>query len=732
MRSIRLFLISVIFLVGLLQCVPASACWGPWDYPSGYYLLRIYNPESDQVKDNVEKYRENLLAWQAITSKDIHLEDIYEAVYKCSLDELGEDGWDYYWERLTVKWDNRSLSWVAGHEDKDIANLLILTRRSENLRSKMNSPWYYPSHSDGIYRTLDDIAEEAMEYSGSRLIDRYALQAIRAMFANGQYKECLDYWDWISDDIPEGYVRRQIEGYISGCCLRTGRGDEAMTRFAKAGDVESVRYCSKHLNLDMDIVDIMEYTYDRCSRCDGFDKIIQDLDRGWETYREWTDMYDMDLLKKLHRFSLKVAGQRKTGDEARWYYLASYLSAYFGDLDEASRLCSLAEKSRGDEFIKESVHVMRFWIDVQRLPVGQSYDNYMYSQLRWLCAKVKDNFGIEEAYGTLRATDLQANDSYYYYNDMLRRIVLGTACPRLIEEGRGVRALQLANMADNYIYQVADDFVTRNGYTWETKQAERKGSGWKSTDFSNNFFEMIDSLGVDTAIAYGKVLMHPVSQFDAFLSERSYRDPDYINDIMGTQCLRYMRYQEAKKYLGRVSTGYQERLNVKKYLRYDPFSYGYQKIDMDAAYIKDRTDYKYKFAKEMASLERDAKSLSDVNRRCRAKALLARGMENSVGDCWALTQYYKGEMYYFSQAAKRNWEEEKPTKDLLERSRQLSVEAAKEGTDKDYMVGLFMDLGRWDLVGKYVVPNPKERSGYRSKCDSWKDYMEANLSKYRN
>ena len=143
------------------------------------------------------------------------------------------------------------------------------------------------------------------------------------------------------------------------------------------------------------------------------------------------------------------------------------------------------------------------------------------------------------------------------------------------------------------------------------------------TDFSSNFFEMIDSLGVDTAIAYGKVLMHPVSQFDAFLSERSYRDPDYINDIMGTQCLRYMRYQEAEKYLRRVSTGYRERLNVKMYLRYDPFSYGYQKIDMDATYVNDKADDKYKFAKEMASLERDAKSLSDVNRRCRAKALLA-------------------------------------------------------------------------------------------------------------
>ena len=83
-------------------------------------------------------------------------------------------------------------------------------------------------------------------------------------------------------------------------------------------------------------------------------------------------------------------------------------------------------------------------------------------------------------------------------------------------------------------------------------------------------------------------------------------------------------------------------------------------------------------------------------------------MENSVGDCWALTQYYKGEMYYFSQTAKRNWEEEKPTENLLERSRQLSVEAAKEGTDKDYMVGLFMDLGQWDLVAKYVVPDSKE------------------------
>ena len=79
---------------------------------------------------------------------------------------------------------------------------------------------------------------------------------------------------------------------------------------------------------------------------------------------------------------------------------------------------------------------------------------------------------------------------------------------------------------------------------------------------SNSFFEMIDSLGVNAAIRYVQNVRKPVSKFDRYLNTRSYTNSDYLNDIVGTQCLRNMRYKEAVEYLGAVSGTYKSHLNI--------------------------------------------------------------------------------------------------------------------------------------------------------------------------
>ena len=43
--------------------------------------------------------------------------------------------------------------------------------------------------------------------------------------------------------------------------------------------------------------------------------------------------------------------------------------------------------------------------------------------------------------------DLKSCRSYYYWNDAMRCILLGTVCPKMMEVGKTTLALQLANMA---------------------------------------------------------------------------------------------------------------------------------------------------------------------------------------------------------------------------------------------------------------------------------------------
>ncbi|MBO7318319.1 MAG: hypothetical protein J6U43_06340 [Bacteroidales bacterium] len=43
----------------------------------------------------------------------------------------------------------------------------------------------------GARMTLDEVAEQALSTKNTRLRDRYLLQAVRALFTLGKYKECM-------------------------------------------------------------------------------------------------------------------------------------------------------------------------------------------------------------------------------------------------------------------------------------------------------------------------------------------------------------------------------------------------------------------------------------------------------------------------------------------------------------------------------------------------------------
>ncbi|MBQ5861979.1 MAG: hypothetical protein IIW65_07565, partial [Alistipes sp.] len=65
---------------------------------------------------------------------------------------------------------------------------------------------------------------------------------------------------------------------------------------------------------------------------------------------------------------------------------------------------------------------------------------------------------------------LKINESFYYWNDMMRRILIAEVCPRMIKAGRTTRALQLANMADNRLLglvdYVEDSYFDEQGRHW--------------------------------------------------------------------------------------------------------------------------------------------------------------------------------------------------------------------------------------------------------------------------
>ena len=222
MKSIKYLLISLFALFGASE---VYACWGPWYTPRGYYMYRVNNQSETSME--LEGYypgsERNCKEWQIMTSTDIPLEDIYQVVYKMTLDEF---------ERIYDNKEangNKFIEWIT-QKDTSILDFLLLAKTNEYIRLKRNSRWYYPSMKIGARMTIEEIAEKALNVNVPKLRDRYLLQAIRALFSLGRYEECINLWDSEVVSYPEENLMRQlIHPYIAGAEFRVKRSEKAIT-----------------------------------------------------------------------------------------------------------------------------------------------------------------------------------------------------------------------------------------------------------------------------------------------------------------------------------------------------------------------------------------------------------------------------------------------------------------------------------------------------------------------
>jgi hypothetical protein len=385
----------------------------------------------------------------------------------------------------------------------------------------------------------------------------------------------------------------------------------------------------------------------------------------------------------------------------------------------------LAEKSKSSDYIKESIQVFRIYLDAKLQPYNSAYEDRLFTQLKWLDSKICNNITEDVRRETAKGDMLVKGESYYYWNDMLRRILLAEVCPRMIKAGETTRALQLANMADNRLLNLVNkkelyDWVEVNDeYEYKavgsfTMSAYRYSIQYNEHDYRNHFFEMIDSLGVNAAIRYVENVQRPKSNFDQFLNARGYVGNDYLNDIVGTQCLRNMRYADAIKYLGAISEAYKNHHNV--YMKFEPFCF-------DIKPIKMTSDFRYNFAKEMHSLEQNIGLTTDPNRKARLMLKFAIGLQNSFDRCWALTQYYRGTSYWGQVCDKRDWESDEYTTAAKKRANELIKLACEIATDDEVAADIHYELCHFITVAKNY-PDTKKGALVRGQCDNLRDYYK--------
>lgn len=692
-----------------LMVVPlvADACWHPWTLYNSTSLFRLDNFKS--VNKNIKET--NCRHWQSLTHRDIPIEDIEYVVYTMPLAE-----YEAFYAMAVYYEDNAFAQWIK-RNDPEIMDFLLLAKRNEHMRFQYSSKWYYPTMKVGGPVSLEEIVEQSLGSQSVRLRDRYLLQAVRALTTLKRYDECLELWDREISLLPkDNFMRRLCYEYIAGAYYHTGDVERAMLMFASYGDTGSMYYIAKQQDMDLTTVDIIRYSYLSGAPLSKFSRDIRKMIVDAETFPVVYEFGDKpvvtDEILAIRDLAIEAGGNPNCADRAQWLYIAAYIYMQQGNYTQAKALLSKAEKAPASDYMKESIKVLSIYLDALTATYNAAYEERLFEQIKWFEERVRLDFNSDD-YDYCMWHDFSEN---YWYSSMTR-ILSYTVAPRYLEMGNPARALQLMNFADYlpYKYVTSIDYYVDNdyGYWWTSSNIEeyrRERGTFNRIDYSTWFFNTINKQTPDAAIAYVERALNPTSEFDRYLNDVGYTSPDFLYDIVGTLCLRHMRYQEAERYFSLVSLDYQYMLNVT--LKRDPF---------DALCPEgDRIlDFRYRFASTMASLERGIEATTDINRRASLLVKYGIGMGNSVTTCWPLT--------YYGCSWNDDWSGDSVALALHNRAIISINEALSAFTDDELKAEALYTLGRhYTVVSSYGYT--KKAEFVRRHCDNFYDYKPALFS----
>lgn len=717
--------ISLVFAVGC-----AFAC-GPNIYPpSGYYLFHLVDlPDNPAENYNLNSNR-NCQLWQQQTSASIPLDDIYRLVYKFDIETL--NGLKSHIIPEEVK-GNQMAQWLVEHDDQEALDFLILAKNCEWLRRESLSPWYYPSKDDPVRYSLNDLVEVARQKMDGRFADRYALQAVRAMTSLKQYEEIIRFWNDTEARVPEGVLRQMVLSYVAGAYVHLDDIEQAKHYYILADDVIGLLECDPRYHGTLSRVEEMEMIYENYPDCPEFRlklwEILGQIEPNHNIYSDdwwdWDAVVGKDEVIQLGLLCDKVLEGDLPADKALWAYAATFIAHLQGDDKKADRYLRTAEKTVNDQNLADAIKVMRIYIDAQICSYDKAYEQKLFTQLRWLQDMLETHIDDETIAGTNDFYGLKTCRSYYYWSDAMRCILLGTVCPKMMEAGKTALALQLANMSSYSLLNALDsvgitswddDFINEYGgmHITLTMEQFRHSGFFNDYDYSCHFAQMMDTLSANELMDYARIAERPQTEFQRFLNRHSYIDLDYLNEIIGTHCLREMRYAEAERYFSKVSTDYFLRTNVYKceYLNRDPFS-------MKHRFWGHGVDAKLYFAKTMNRLEQDIATTSDPNQKALLMIDYGFGLRNSFDYCWALTQYRYGCLWDIIDDY--DWQEDEPCLNAMKRVKTIFAEALNLFTNDEYAAQAQLRFSNFRTVMERY-PNTQAWQSIRGRCDSYKDY----------
>ena len=702
MKSMRYLLAISLLLLPIL----ANACWHPWTLYNNTTLFRLDATEGE--KRNVRET--NCRHWQNLTSREIPLDDIEYVVYTMPLEE-----YEAFCATEKYMGNNAFAQWIK-RNDSDIVEFLLLAKRNEEIRFRYISKWYYPTMKVGGPASLEEIIDAALASDSERLRDRYLLQTVRAMTTLKRYDECLELWEREISQLPEdNFMRRLCREYIAGAYYHTGDVDKAMMMFASYGDTGSMRYIANKEDMELTTYDIIRYSYRSGAPFSKYAGYIRDMIVDAETFPNVYNMGDKpvvtDEIISVRNLAIEAGNNPRCRDRAEWLYIAAYIYTQQGYYTTAKSYVAKAEAAPASDMMKESIEVLKVYLDALTSTYNAAYEARLFEQLKWF----DEHLQCELKHKGFKSSYYSGEFSKCYWYSSLVRIFSYTVAYRYFDEGNPARALQLMNFADYLPYKYVP-YINYYVQYWINEgnldRYRNERGVFNYIDYSTCFFVKLNEQTPDVAIAYVERALNPVTELDSYLNAASYTSSDFLYDVVGTLCLRHMRYQEAEYYLSLVNINYEYKLNVS--LNRDPFD----AQQHERCVVR---DFRYSFASTMASLERGIESTTDPNRRAQLMLKYGIGMGNSVNGCWQLTRYGRGYDY--------PWEDEPIT--LATRMKAINCinEAMMLFTDDELLADAHYALGHLRTVVECF--GDTERAYFvRRHCDYIIDYTPSLFNRY--
>ncbi len=684
------------------------------DYsPDEYYTFRVWGKHMEGENpvyaslDLEKQQMDNCQSWAEITSLSIPLADIREVVYHWSYEQLKQLDQDVASEKKRTE-QNAFARWLIRHKDTEATAFLMLAKRCETVRQSQNTAWYYPVEGDAVEWELEEIIRQAGAYRGKRLFDRYTLQMLRAYIANRQYTECLNLWLERKNTFRKGVIQEMAKGYAAGAYCRIGEFETAKEMFTEIGDISSYLYCLNQEGEKLDNLDLLARIYEKDPNSEKILPLLQYIIHRMEVYGSFERVKD---------FALKAIQNKKVKNQAAWYYTISFICDEQGETENALEYIRQAERFKATQDLKDAIRVFRIYLTVEK---AQKYDiefeNSLYRELAWLDKKIVScldsvtrNTIIESGIGNHRC-----GMSQYYWNDMMRKIVISYVVPLCFTSGYQTRALQWLNYADNRIFKLVDKVKTWDDgiISWQTYRNRKNKHN--SYDYCNDFFINLDTLDVKYAERLLHRMENPLCSLDHFLNERSYTDRQYFCEIIGTKLIASMRYGEAVYYLRSVSDDFVESRNVYSPLERNPFG---KTLERNVQGKR----YKLNFAEEMYTLEQRIRQADNPNDKAEYMLTYALGVRNSALQCWTLTSYAYGIPHRFHNPS---YDKNKRTqKELYLKANQIKENAFFWFTDEERAAKAYYDWKMFKTAAtKY--PDTKTAAYVRGHCDRLVDYKD--------